>query len=1069
MTDMQNDRASSNHEESAAAVATEIRVVDDAARPEIGDDTDIGEGGELDDEQPPTPKSRKLDIRIAIDPIGSGPSTADGGAHTGADKPVPKNRRSLATLRAKADLNAACARVEEEWSARTGGDQEGLVLAKLAEHRAWLIRHGFLPALTDGVPSEPLILAQIGHDAATITDAIGGAIAALSELVVENSPFFRSDVDPTVDVLIDVYRDEMTEREQGLPRSGWSGRRCWDTAAKEIGCTKEQLTPLRRRRLRMIDDAIGTSGEVVGSKHLGGRRLNRVGAAIALLHKELARRRGRMPADPLQPDAVDVPELAEAAGAASRDFSSGPRVEEIRAAIEEARGGKPLVPHPMIAQRRFTYGILKDHGKELRVAEATAAEVRDPLAAGRVTVGALTKFMSIAGLGGRTADVVPLDFPERVERALGMPNNFDSGWASQMRRWVAYYHQVRSGRPLPEVFATAIKILAVEVGVDVPRMAAAAGPAARAWLSGWALPRHESEPALRQLEDLLKVTRGTLSGRLAREWRARRLEVNVKKSGYTGVTRKLPLGLSDLPKAEQLKALEEAWKQYRAQDTEFSRLQSTRTRDHYRLPFDAWPQSLKDAWKEQIPEVDDGTGPGPDEVGLREPGTRPGDDERHSAIKEEDRRWRSKTEELGETQLGFWLGFLVRAETLDDAKPFEAAAGRRAPQRLEPTDRTFEPEPGLGMPRELIHPALIAVVDLFTVYGHWKSSRSGGRFAPTVAQTLKLAAEFLKPKTGLVWKNPKWLKHLERFHEWWTEQDRDLPRGSITLDIDAFREDWHTAVTEAYVLICKDAKDLRPKKRKGSATQPKKLRDPFIPIAGYLRENDPIAAYMVGVRQMLASKPLSMLDRHEHKRNGILALILVQTGLRAGTLQFTISGPEPTLRREKDAKGRVRWRIVIPARHFKNWYSPFFSDGRPYEFELDDEDGLYEMMDDYMERGREYLLAGAASDAFFITRMGRAYTALSLSETYRKVTSMFFVHDEETGQGIRNVRPHGLHAVRHVIATSLLKTTHDIYQAAYAIQDTPRTVEKSYALYLPRDKALLAVRQMRASRTRAAA
>lgn len=515
--------------------------------------------------------------------------------------------------------------------------------------------------------------------------------------------------------------------------------------------------------------------------------------------------------------------------------------------------------------------------------------------------------------------------------------------------------------------------------------------------------------------------------------------------------------------------LKAAWTEYRAQNTEFSRTQSIRTRDHYRLPFESWPVAMQDAWREQIPDIDDGTAPEVDGIGLRQPGSRPDDDERHSAVREDDRRWRNATEQIAESQLGFWIGYLVRPALLDDEQDAsEATPGRRAPQTPDSTDKVFKPEPGLGLPIELVHPALIAVVDLFMAYGHWKKNRSGGRYAPSVARTLKLAAEFLRPKTGLVWKNAKWLRHLERFHDWWSLQEHRLPQESVMLDIDAFREDWHAAVQEAYVLICKDANDLRPKRTRGAMTQARRLRDPFIPIAGYLKEDDPIAAYMVGVRQMIASKPLTMLEKHEHVRNSILTLILVQTGLRAGTLLLTVSGPQPTLRKETDRHGNAQWRIKIPARRFKNWYSPFFSDGSPYEFVLDNEDDLYVMMDDYMERGREYLLAGNTSEAFFITRQGRAYDAVTLSETYRKLTSMFFVYDNETKKGIKGVRPHGLHAVRHVIATSLLKTTHDIYQAAYAIQDTTRTVETNYAQYLPADKARLAVAQMRRSRAQGA-
>ena len=62
------------------------------------------------------------------------------------------------------------------------------------------------------------------------------------------------------------------------------------------------------------------------------------------------------------------------------------------------------------------------------------------------------------------------------------------------------------------------------------------------------------------------------------------------------------------------------------------------------------------------------------------------------------------------------------------------------------------------------------------------------------------------------------------------------------------------------------------------------------------------------------------------------------------------------------------------------------------------------------------------------------------------------------------MKRHGLHAVRHIVATSLLRTTGDIYLAAWAIQDTARTVERHYGRFLPRDKVRLAVEHLRKSR-----
>lgn len=1055
MSDKQNTRVQSavdQHGDHPVAIPR-------AGAPQGTDGTTAPAGAAGGDDPDGATKGRKIDIRIELDPVVSFGQPVSSGEEEFPTAGTERGWRSL-IVKGRWALTKACAAIEARMTAE-GRPEEEIVLAKLGEYRLWLRRNCALPILANGVPDVAGNLVNLGCRPATVTARISDAVAGLADLATQDSPYFRSDVDPEVDTLIDLYKEELDRRGSGIPRSGWTKRKCWRTAAREIGCTEKQLTDRRRRRLLMIDAELD-DGEVVGSKHLGGPRVRRIDVAFELIREECGRRRGRMPADPLQPDQIDEAEIADGAGVAARDFVAGPRTEEIRAMLEEARDGKGLVPHPLVAERRFDYELFKEEGRKLRVAEAEAAGVANEHDAGRMTVLALTKFMSLAGVGGKLRDMVPLDFPKIVSEAIASDHGFDSGWAAQMRRWAGYYHQVRSARPLPAVFATAIKMLAAEIGMTRRELINSSSRSLEGWLRDGSAPPHESQAVLDELEDLLKVTRGTLTRLLAPEWRSRRLAVGVTELGYGGISRKLPLDLAQKSRAEMVALMGAAWMEFKAQNTAYSRRHSAAVRDRYRLPFAEWPAVMQDAWNEQVPRTADREAEEPDEGGLREAGSRPSDDERHSATKEEDRSWSSQTDEMGEFQLGFFFGFLVRPTKLD-ALPARSGK-RRAAQPLEDTDKAFMPEPGLGIPKRFIHPAIMAVVDLFSGYGHWKKDRSGGRFAPSTAQTLRLAAAFLKPGTGLVWRNPKWLKELEAFHTWWAAEDRKLPRGQVTLDIEAFREDWHSAVEEAYDCLCKDVKDLTTRKRKGGPRQPVKLRDPFVPIAGYLAEADPLRAYMVGVRQMLASKPLSMLDRHEHRRNGILCLIAVQTGLRAGNLRLTVTGKAPTLRREVDMKGAVRWRVVIPANQFKNWFSPFFSDGQPYEFTLDNEDDLYAMLDDYMARGRRYLLAGKASDALFVTRAGNACTVPVLSGLYRGVTSMFFVYDERTGMGIRGVRPHGLHSVRHVIATSLLLTTRDIYQAAYAIQDTTATVERNYVKYLPKDKAQLAVAQMRASR-----
>ncbi len=936
-----------------------------------------------------------------------------------------------------------------------GQVDEAHVLVKLAIYRRWLVKHLLPPPLNGGRPHMRKIMQTIGEVVTPVTDPIRRAIRELAEVLPSDGSGLRPTAPSPLDLLIDEYEATMRDRKHGLPRNGSTGQICWHGVAAEVGCAHLDINSVRKRRLCAIDVDIGHRGRNVAAPRRNQQALPPSNPAVPeLLSKALDARRGRMPADPLAPHAIDLVTIAEEAGVTVADIVRGPDANLFKMQIEEARGGKDLVPHPLLSARRFTYSQLKEHGREARIRIAKASGSSDPHAAGRVAVRALTQFLRLPTTVGGSVDVVPLDFPELVRAAVASGQDFGSGWAAQMRFWATQFDELRSIQPLPEAFTTAIRILAAETGVAVRRLVDASQ---QSWIYGLAYPSREAGAQVAALEKMVRVLPGTLSRRLASEWQRRALDINLKTLGMGGIAHRLPAGLSDLPVDEQVALARRTWSRFQRQDTVFARRLSKQVRDRYRLKFEDWPSEMRDAWHSYVPRIARGS-ESRAETSLRVPGTRPSREERSNRKKQEDRTWTEKTEELGQFLLGFYFGFLVRSkESPVGDVPLESRAG--ADGGSSEAHPAFEPEPGLGLPIELIHPALLAVVDLTAGYAHWKRSRSGGRFAPTISLTMRHMAEFLKPQTGLVWKNPQWLKHLETFADWWDVNESILPGGGrLLFDIDAFRENWQEAVGEAYDVLIGDAYELKPV----DPLAPR-IRDAFAPIAGYLDADDPLAAYMVGVRQMLASKPLSMLDRHAHRRNCILTLIAVQSGLRLGNLLLTVSGDEPTLRRE-EVQGVVRWRIVIPASQFKNWRSPFFAGGHPYDYDLDDEDGLYQLLEDYMGVSRPYLLKGGESDALFISRFGSALDCASLSNAYRDLTSRFFVADEERNTGVARVMRHGLHAIRHVIATSLLKMTGDIYQAAHAIQDTTRTVERHYARFLPRDKAKLAREQMRKSR-----
>lgn len=235
---------------------------------------------------------------------------------------------------------------------------------------------------------------------------------------------------------------------------------------------------------------------------------------------------------------------------------------------------------------------------------------------------------------------------------------------------------------------------------------------------------------------------------------------------------------------------------------------------------------------------------------------------------------------------------------------------------------------------------------------------------------------------------------------------------------------------------------------------------------------------MIGVKRMLDSRPMSIKSRHVHVRDCILTLTLIQTGLRASTMLFafedhiaeaSITPSEgdirPKIIRRINNAGDLEWHISVPAIAFKNYKSEYFSGGRPYEHTLSNEDGLYDLLDKYISQSRPYLLYGRDTDAFFVTSHDTDFDGVALNFVYRRITRYYFVKDDrENLEGIDNLMSHGPHAVRHIIATHIMKTTGNLHLAAWAIQDSVRTIERHYARFFPRDKVRLAAEALALAR-----
>ncbi|MFC7537186.1 hypothetical protein ACFQPG_07370 [Sphingomonas sp. GCM10030256] len=227
-------------------------------------------------------------------------------------------------------------------------------------------------------------------------------------------------------------------------------------------------------------------------------------------------------------------------------------------------------------------------------------------------------------------------------------------------------------------------------------------------------------------------------------------------------------------------------------------------------------------------------------------------------------------------------------------------------------------------------------------------------------------------------------------------------------------------------------------------------RDPFEPILPILESDRPLDALYTMLELAYHDLPdresTPATTRAIAVRSFVLALIAVRTALRRKNLG------EITYR--ADNRGKLKfdggvWKIEIPAHEFKNEDGSFFGVRKAkYSCSLEPEDN--EIINEYVMVSRKVL--GDYKDWLFVSNGGSRRTDDLLYQEFQELTWRYLVHHQVTGTGIMGVERFGLHAVRDITATHILKMTADVGLAADALQDTQEMILRHYAHYLPDDR-----------------
>lgn len=364
---------------------------------------------------------------------------------------------------------------------------------------------------------------------------------------------------------------------------------------------------------------------------------------------------------------------------------------------------------------------------------------------------------------------------------------------------------------------------------------------------------------------------------------------------------------------------------------------------------------------------------------------------------------------------------------------------------------------GAGAPAESLGFALLLSPSIWDWYVRWRERRRGF-FTGWESEMLLLAAALTRRGTG-------WIRQSPRLG------DRLVAIAGLVEagEIETIRADWDGACDRLHQHALARAKEV--------ARVARVHRDPFEPLLPILEAASPVGEYRKIADEILRRMP----DERRYPRaaaesvRGVLMLRLgLHLGLRQKNLRQLLFCPRhrPAMSErdlERLKRGELRWserdagwEVFIPCAAFKNSGSAYFSK-RPFRLLLPDLGGLYALIDAYVSRHRDRLLAGAADPGvFFVKSMTKrsrdgAYSQSTFYEAWRLLIQRYGIFNPYTGRGaIPGLLSHGPHAVRDVLATHVLKATGSYEQASYAIQDTPKTVASHYGRFLPQDKAALA-------------
>jgi integrase len=306
--------------------------------------------------------------------------------------------------------------------------------------------------------------------------------------------------------------------------------------------------------------------------------------------------------------------------------------------------------------------------------------------------------------------------------------------------------------------------------------------------------------------------------------------------------------------------------------------------------------------------------------------------------------------------------------------------------------------------------ANLARRSLVKEYLDWRIARTDGLVHGGIVDFLQFVSSLCNPRTGYL-----------------TQSGREV--GGV--QDEAQEAQWRKRCAVAF--------DSARKMRDELSNSVVVSRDPFEPIQHVLAMPNPLDAIADMVARLSLHKPVVGGTREAvWARDKLFIKLMASNPLRDKNIRMLTYRPDNKGHLRQDERGG--WSIFVPRTELKNFHGA----ARERDYQMSVRPEVWPDIADYLTHYRPRLIKAATDRLFLSEESGGPFCEGGLRKRFEFLTRRYLY-------GCPGVGPH---AMRHIVATAILKASpNDWAAAAWALHDREETVRKHYAHLAQHDAA----------------